>query len=806
MRQSTPDRPTRSGRRARLAEAKAADSLNALSFRTLAAELNGRMSSRSAGGSSDASGSPPQPARKNTLGDLRDPELSHTRQQALSLEVNKKIRQRLLHQHPLTNRFTGSGAARRVEKEYHAFVTLYQLNKVQRRLLYLAACLLAGTLHDGVTRENVAFALLRSVLPSCCLAFGALLARWETTRPWWRAIIIAAAVATYNCVVWADAAVAVDAWSPASKDTNTMWQLIWLLLHMQCVTLFALDLVPVALTIFALWASYVIASLTLYARWWSATQPRWTWEVQSNQDIEAVNATAFCAAWDAGVADGHIVRAAAGAGGDGDGLAHSPILLQCVLLSVAWLLVVLLAVRRLNRFERQSFVNSYVLMSKVSTQVAQIKGKQVELLALFSNPRAPPGAAGSYVRPLQLGQELKFLLRAVPTVHLAIEPAAGLADVEAAVKKHNPRIILFSGHSFMGSLAFELPNGRMQLPPASEFIACLGATLAPRLEAVFLNGCQTSDLGHQIVSQLPHLKAISWSTLTEDAAARSFALGFYDAVGSYVAAGSKVAIEEAYWAGIDRFREDGFALGDPAAFLHPPGHPHHLVPDFRGCTGCMPPVHGTVILLACVGGEDDGVQMLAEVEVDAGGASGGSLDGGGSKSRGKSRCGSPRKTTLDRGRTSSGGRQSRLTHSRCTHAAARLTASGAPPKAVDERWVSVTPEEARRGSPLAYGYGTSSAARSTIGPLSGPISGAIQSLERRLSGGSTCASCEESTIPARSGALPTIPDSPARGNGGVGTSQISTSCSRETTSSAAREGSRSSAERVVHQVKVEVVP
>ena len=118
--------------------------------------------------------------------------------------------------------------------------------------------------------------------------------------------------------------------------------------------------------------------------------------------------------------------------------------------------------------------------------------------------------------------------------------------------------------------------------------------------------------------------------------------------------------------------------------------------------------------------------------------------------------------------------------------------------------MSVTPEEARRGSPLAYG--TPTAARSTIGPLSGPISGAIQSLERRLSGGSTCASCEESTIPARSGALPTIPDSPARGNGGVGTSQISTSCSRETTSSAAREGSRSSAERVVHQVKVEVVP
>ena len=66
MRQSTPDRPTRSGLRARLAEAKAADSLNALSFRTLAAELNGRMSSRSAGGSSDASGGAPEPAALTT--------------------------------------------------------------------------------------------------------------------------------------------------------------------------------------------------------------------------------------------------------------------------------------------------------------------------------------------------------------------------------------------------------------------------------------------------------------------------------------------------------------------------------------------------------------------------------------------------------------------------------------------------------------------------------------------------------------------------------------------------------------------
>lgn len=38
------------------------------------------------------------------------------------------------------------------------------------------------------------------------------------------------------------------------------------------------------------------------------------------------------------------------------------------------------------------------------------------------------------LKPLALGQELKFLLRSVPNVHIAVEPAAALADVEQRVK------------------------------------------------------------------------------------------------------------------------------------------------------------------------------------------------------------------------------------------------------------------------------------------------------------------------------------------------------------------------------------
>ena len=155
------------------------------------------------------------------------------------------------------------------------------------------------------------------------------------------------------------------------------------------------------------------------------------------------------------------------------------LLAQTVGIASTWLLWLLISVRRLNRYERQSFVNSFCLLQKVTKQNAQIEGKTVELLALFSNP-AIPAASPVYLPPLRLGQELKFLLRAVSPVHLTVEPAATLADVETAVRAHNPRIILFSGHAFMGSLAFELPDGRIDLPPPEMFTSLLQVHLLRR--------------------------------------------------------------------------------------------------------------------------------------------------------------------------------------------------------------------------------------------------------------------------------------------------------------------------------------
>ena len=74
-------------------------------------------------------------------------------------------------------------------------------------------------------------------------------------------------------------------------------------------------------------------------------------------------------------------------------------------------------------------------------QADAISGGQVELLALFSNPRLAPTTRGGFFQgalpPLRLGLELKALLRAVPPVHLAIEPAASIDDVVEVLSKHH---------------------------------------------------------------------------------------------------------------------------------------------------------------------------------------------------------------------------------------------------------------------------------------------------------------------------------------------------------------------------------
>jgi len=85
-------------------------------------------------------------------------------------------------------------------------------------------------------------------------------------------------------------------------------------------------------------------------------------------------------------------------------------------------------------------------------------------------------------------------------------------------------------------------------------------------------------------------------------------------VGTFISAGGEVDVELAFLAGLERFEEMGFALGDPAAFLHPPGHPHLHAPRFGRCDGCSPPVHGTVALLRSAPAGGGAVQAFVRAE------------------------------------------------------------------------------------------------------------------------------------------------------------------------------------------------
>ncbi|KAL1507448.1 hypothetical protein AB1Y20_008285 [Prymnesium parvum] len=509
----------------------------------------------------------------------------------ISKEVNQKLRQQVLLQSRFTNRFRGSVTAKRAEEQYALYVTSYQLDRVKHRLA-------SGTFVYVVTQtpdpiiysDNIAFIIVRVAVPVGLLLFAALCCHLERTREHWRAAVMLASTLGYAAIAFADFLQDMSNWTPCQKDYNTMWQLVWFLVGTQMSSIFfSLDLAYVMVVLLVQWLTFASVCITLWARWWVDThQGEFTWEILWRSPLHQLQSLIVL------TPNGTLNTTQVEIPNENERVS-ARILLDCIILSTIIVSVLYAAVRRVNRFERQSFINAFVLINKVSTQQSKLAGKSIELLALFSNPRTP--LHGPQLKPLALGQELKFLLKSVPAYHIAVEPAAAFGDVSERVKEHNPRIILFSGHSFMGSLAFELPNGRIDLPSSQEFVFQLRKECAPRLQCVFLNGCQTAELGYQLVDEMPWLMCICWVTITEDAAARAFAQGFYDAVGAFINEGEEVKVELAFWAGLERFASENFQLGDPAKYLHHPAHPHSYRPVLNGeCKHCCPPVHGTVVL------------------------------------------------------------------------------------------------------------------------------------------------------------------------------------------------------------------
>lgn len=293
-----------------------------------------------------------------------------------------------------------------------------------------------------------------------------------------------------------------------------------------------------------------------------------------------------------------------------------------------------------NRLQRQLFLQTFTLNADVLEKTDAIDMKHTQsthfpivpiiscsslcsvvlsVLALFSNPLASAAQrkVGIRLRPLRLGQEMQHLMRAIPSVYLDIQPSATLEAASAALQQKGPRLVIFSGHTHRGTLAFENDAGALEMTGAAggagSFVRMLqkavlkmGTYSERELQYVFLNACTSLELARLILTStdLSHLTVICWSTLTADAAARTFAQGFCDALGKELQGlgGSlpeELPVVKAFVAGCRAFETAGYNWGDPADYLHPPDHPHKstLPADYHSCEGCCPPVQGIALLL-----------------------------------------------------------------------------------------------------------------------------------------------------------------------------------------------------------------
>ena len=135
-----------------------------------------------------------------------------------------------------------------------------------------------------------------------------------------------------------------------------------------------------------------------------------------------------------------------------------------------------------------------------------------------------------------------------------------------------------------------------------------------RLSCIVINACSSLQIAKALVRALPGVTVVCWSTIVEDSAARAFLVGFMNKVAEMRESTFVWSDEDAWFphfahvdgidlvtscfvAGCASFSRGGFRFGDPTDFLHPPGHPHWLKPDFRTCRHCAPPVQGQVVLL-----------------------------------------------------------------------------------------------------------------------------------------------------------------------------------------------------------------
>ena len=308
---------------------------------------------------------------------------------SLAAGVNVKLRHLLLRQNKLTNSFEGSSFACHAEIAYASEVTRTQLPSLTRRLAFFAVLLpIISLAHAPRSLDSwliITQQVLSIVLPSMLLLVSVWVCHQRKAQRHWRWVVVVTMLLADSCNICSDALLPFQHFTPRDKDFHLLWELArFLVMLCACsmASLCGLNFSHIVVLFSAHFLVYASASTSLYVVWWFASfQGPWTWAIHDTAlenrfgGINELNRTCW---WLSAHIAGDVTYHAHAT--------HSTILIDCLVLALIASFTNVLALKRLNRSDRISFINSIALQSMVTEQTQLLSGQRIELLAIFSNP------------------------------------------------------------------------------------------------------------------------------------------------------------------------------------------------------------------------------------------------------------------------------------------------------------------------------------------------------------------------------------------------------------------------------------
>jgi CHAT domain len=172
----------------------------------------------------------------------------------------------------------------------------------------------------------------------------------------------------------------------------------------------------------------------------------------------------------------------------------------------------------------------------------------LRILFLGASPEGAPG--------LRIDQEVRdidLVLRQAEfrdRFDLRQQHAVRLSDLQAALLRHRPRIVHFSGHGTVDGLCLEDESGQVRKVPGNAVARILGA-FKKEIRCVVLNACYSKDQAEAIAKDIDCV--VGMSSAVGDLAAIRFSAAFYQALafGSSVAMAFNLACAQIDLEGLD---------------------------------------------------------------------------------------------------------------------------------------------------------------------------------------------------------------------------------------------------------------